>query len=88
MKKIILSACAIALLCACNTTHYNAVTVYADHTNTTTLDNSRCMWSSQGYTANLTTNGGSITCSASTTDSQTIAAVTKAAVEGAVSSAK
>jgi len=83
MKKILLSACSVALLCACNTTHYSAVTVYSDHTNTTTLDNSRCMWSSQGYTANLTTNGGSITCSASSTDTAAIEAATKGAVEGA-----
>ena len=41
------------------------------------------MWSSQGYTANLTTNGGSITCSASSTDTAAIEAATKGAVEGA-----
>jgi hypothetical protein len=50
--------------------------------------NSRCLWSSKAFTAELTTNGGSITCSSSSTDSQTISAITKAAVQGAISGAK
>lgn len=85
MKTLILIPIAALLLTGCNTTVFTAKK--SDGT-TVSISNHRFLWSSDSYSASLTTNGASLTANKSSSDSATIAAIVQGAVAGVGQAAK
>lgn len=79
MKTLFLIG-ACALLAGCNTTSFTATK--PDGTKIA-ISNNRFLWSSDSYSATLTTNGASLTANKSSADSATIQAIVQGAVAGA-----
>lgn len=73
MKKILLSACAVALLCACNTTTFKSP-------DGTEIKNARLFWQSTAWTVTIQngSNSASMTCGSSGSDSNSISAAGEA----------
>jgi len=85
MKKIILASFAAVLLTGCNTTVFTAVK--SDGTKVS-VSNHRFLWTSDSYTATLSTNGASLSANKSSADSATISAIVQGAVSGVGQAAK
>lgn len=85
MKKLLLIPMAALVFCGCNTTSFEATKPDGTHLK---IANHRLFWSSDSYTATISTNGASLSANKSTSDSAAIQAIVQGAVAGATQAIK
>lgn len=81
----LLAVAAVVLLCGCNSTRFSRTETWTDgagvtHTNTVSVSNRRCIWTTESYVASLSGNTAQLTATKSSTDQQTIQVLAQALV--------
>lgn len=85
MKLVTTSICLMLLACGCCYTKFRVKK--ADGTEVS-IENVRAIWTTDSYSATLSTNGAALSANKSSTDKEAIAAIVQGAVQGAAAAAK
>lgn len=85
MKVLLLLAAVGLACCGCNTTQFSRTETWTDgagvtRTNTVSVSNRRCIWTTESYAASLSGNSAKLTATKSSTDQQTIQVLAQALI--------
>ena len=85
MKLLLVLVLVGLACCGCNTTRFSRTETWTDgagvtHTNTVSVSNQRCIWTTESYATSLTGDKATLTATKSSTDQQTIQVLAQALI--------